>query len=85
MEDELRDFGADEVIVVTHPSERETWQERGELERLRHELDVPVTHVMVGDHEAAASLGSSAAAPQGPGIVTRSDGSQLANRLQPPH
>jgi hypothetical protein len=50
IEDELRDFGADEVIVVTHPREREIWQERGELERLRRELDVPVTHVVVGDH-----------------------------------
>ena len=49
IEDELRDFGADEVIVVTHASERESWQERGELERLRRELDVPVTHVAVGD------------------------------------
>ena len=39
IEDELRDFGADEVIVVTHPRERETWQEHGELERLRRELD----------------------------------------------
>jgi len=49
IEDELRDFGADEVIVVTHPRERETWQEHGELERLRLELDIPVTHVVVGD------------------------------------
>ncbi len=49
IEDALRDFGADEVIVVTHPRERESWQERGELERLRDELDVPVTHVVVGD------------------------------------
>lgn len=49
IEDELRDFGADEVIVVTHPDERETWQERGELERLRRELDVPVTHVVAGE------------------------------------
>lgn len=49
IEDELRDFGADEVIVVTHPRERETWQEHGELERLRRELDIPVTHVVVGD------------------------------------
>lgn len=47
--DELRDFGADEVIVVTHPRDRETWQERGEIERLRHELDVPVSHVVIGD------------------------------------
>jgi hypothetical protein len=49
LEDQLRDFGADEVIVVTHPRERETWQEHGELERLRRELDVPVTHVIVGN------------------------------------
>ena len=49
IEDELRDFGADEVIVVTHPRERETWQEHGELERLRRELDVPVTHIVAGD------------------------------------
>lgn len=49
IEDQLRDFGADEVIVVTHPRERETWQEHGELERLRRELEVPVTHIMVGN------------------------------------
>jgi uncharacterized membrane protein len=55
IEDELRDFGADEVIVVTHPRERETWQEHGELERLRRELDVPVTHVMVGDGGATSA------------------------------
>lgn len=46
-EDKLRDFGADAVIVVTHPRERETWQEQGELERLRRELQVPVEHVIV--------------------------------------
>jgi hypothetical protein len=49
LEDELRDFGADEVIVVTHPRHRETWQERAELERLQRELDVPVTHVVISD------------------------------------
>jgi hypothetical protein len=48
IEDELRDFGADAVFVVTHPRERETWQEQGELERLRRELRIPVEHVMVG-------------------------------------
>ena len=49
IEDELRDFGADEVIVVTHPRDREVWQERIELARLRRELDVPITQVVVGD------------------------------------
>jgi hypothetical protein len=47
IEDQLRAFGADEVIVVTHPSEHETWQEREELEQLRRELDLPITHVVV--------------------------------------
>lgn len=54
IEDQLRDFGADEVIVVTHPREREAWQEYGELERLRRELDVPVTHIVVGNGSSAA-------------------------------
>lgn len=52
IEDELRDFGADEVIIVTHPRERETWQEHGELQHLRSELKVPLTHVTVGDAAA---------------------------------
>jgi hypothetical protein len=50
LEDELRSFGANEVIVVTHPRDRESWQVRGELARLRRELDVPVTQFVVRDH-----------------------------------
>jgi hypothetical protein len=50
IEDELRDFGADAVVVVSHPGGLETWQERGELERLRCELRVPVEHVIVDDN-----------------------------------
>lgn len=56
LEDELRDFGADEVIVVTGPEDGETWQERGELERLRGELDVPVTHVVIGDDPMSGNI-----------------------------
>jgi len=41
IEDQLREFGADEVIVVTS-GEGEHWQERDQLQRLRDELDVPV-------------------------------------------
>jgi len=51
VEDELRDFGADEVLVVTAPPVNETWQERDELERLRRELDVPVTQIVVESEE----------------------------------
>lgn len=48
IEDALRDYGADEVIVVTHPDERETRQERHELSHLRRDLDVPITRVVAG-------------------------------------
>ncbi len=58
IEDELRDFGADEVIVVTHPRELETWQERRELERLRRELAVPVQHVVAGDASGGSTISS---------------------------
>jgi nucleotide-binding universal stress UspA family protein len=47
VEDELRAFGADEVIVSTLPPGRSNWLEAGILQRLRDELDVPITHVVV--------------------------------------
>jgi uncharacterized membrane protein len=53
LEDELRAVGADEVIVVTHPRDGVTWQEHGEVDRLRRELDLPVAHVIVGSVPAA--------------------------------
>lgn len=48
IEDELRTFGADEVIVVTCEQEPGDRQEQAELERLYEELDVPVLHVAIG-------------------------------------
>jgi hypothetical protein len=47
VEDELRLYGADEVLVVTHPAERANWIELGMLDRLRAELDLPITHLVV--------------------------------------
>ena len=47
IEDQLRLFGADEVIVVTGERHGERWQEASELERLRQELDIPVVRVPV--------------------------------------
>lgn len=47
IEDELRRYGADEVLVATHPAGRDNWLEADMLERIRDELDVPVTHVIV--------------------------------------
>jgi hypothetical protein len=47
IEDALRRFGADELIISTHIPERSHWLEAGVVERAREELDIPVTHVMV--------------------------------------
>jgi hypothetical protein len=47
MEDGLRVFGADEVIVSTHPPGRSNWLERDVVRRARERLDVPITHVVV--------------------------------------
>jgi hypothetical protein len=47
IEDELRRYGADEVIISTYPRGRSNWLETGIVERLRDELDLPVTHLVV--------------------------------------
>jgi hypothetical protein len=53
IEDELRMSGADEVIVSTHPPGQSNWLETGIVERLRDELDIPVTHLVVRLEAAA--------------------------------
>jgi GABA permease len=47
VEDQLRDFAADEILISTHPPERSNWLEAGVVDRVRTELDLPVTHVVV--------------------------------------
>jgi len=47
LEDALRDFPADEVIISTHPPNRSRWLERGVVQRAREEVPLPVTHVVV--------------------------------------
>ena len=47
IEDALRTFGADEIIISTHPEGRSQWLERGVVRKARERFDVPVTHVVV--------------------------------------
>src|SRR5437764_11466837 len=47
MEDALRTFGADEIIISTHPEGRSNWLERGVVDRARERFTVPITHVVV--------------------------------------
>ena len=53
IEDGLRTFGADEVIISTHPEGRSVWLEKGVVRAARERFDVPITHVVV-DLEAEA-------------------------------
>jgi len=47
MEDALRIFGADEIIISTHPEGRSNWLEKGIVEGARERFAVPITHVVV--------------------------------------
>ncbi len=47
IEDALRTFGADEIIISTHPEGRSHWLERGVVTRARERFPVPITHVVV--------------------------------------
>jgi hypothetical protein len=47
IEDALRVFPADEIVISTHPPHRSRWLERGVVERAREEIDLPISHVVV--------------------------------------
>jgi hypothetical protein len=47
IEDALRTFQPDELIVSTHPPGRSNWLERGVVERARERFALPLTHVVV--------------------------------------
>jgi hypothetical protein len=53
IEDALRTFGADEIVISTHPEGRSNWLERGVVTGARQRFAVPITHVVVDDVDAA--------------------------------
>ena len=59
IEDALREFAADELVISTHPPERSRWLEGGVVERARNEIPLPVTHVVV-DLESEGATSSAA-------------------------
>jgi hypothetical protein len=62
IEDALRFFPADEVIISTHPPEKSRWLEQGVVDRARQEVPLPVTHVVVDlEAESVARPAGSAA------------------------
>jgi hypothetical protein len=47
IEDALSTFGADEIVISTHPEGRSHWLERNIVGAARDRFDVPITHVIV--------------------------------------
>ncbi len=54
IEDALRTFGADAIIISTHPEGRSHWLEQGLVSEARERFALPITHVVV-DLEAETS------------------------------
>ena len=53
IEDALRTFGANEIVISTHPEGRSNWLERGVVSGARERFAVPIHHVVV-DLDASA-------------------------------
>lgn len=47
IEDALRVFAADEILISTHPPDRSRWLEQGVVDKVRERIDLPITHVVV--------------------------------------
>jgi GABA permease len=47
IEDALRTFGADQIVISTHPEGRSNWLERGVVDKAKERFAVPITHVVV--------------------------------------
>ena len=47
IEDALRTFGADLIVISTHPEGRSNWLERGVVTGAQKRFTVPITHVVV--------------------------------------
>jgi hypothetical protein len=57
VEDALRSFPADEIVISTHPPGRSNWLEAGVVERVEARFDLPVAHVVVdGAYGAPATV-----------------------------
>jgi hypothetical protein len=54
IDDALRTFVPDELVISTHPEGRSHWLERGVVEAAEERYEIPVTHVVV-DLEAAST------------------------------
>jgi hypothetical protein len=67
IEDALRMFPADEIIISTLPPGESKWLEHDVVERTRREVDLPMTHVIVdleAERAMLATRGATASPPR---------------------
>jgi hypothetical protein len=55
IEDALRVFPADEIVISTLPPDQSRWLEHEVVERTRREVELPMTHVVVDPASAPAA------------------------------
>jgi hypothetical protein len=63
IEDALRIFPADEIVISTLPPGESRWLEHDVVERTHREVDLPMTHVVVhleAEHPAVAPRSNAA-------------------------
>jgi hypothetical protein len=67
LDDAIRTFAPDEVIISTHPPQRSNWLERQVVSRARGRYDLPITHVVVDlELERAGTAGGAPPPPAEP-------------------
>ena len=72
LEDGLRLFPADEVVIIAHSGEQAAWAEHDVVEQARSRLTIPITYIEV-DPDSPGQI-----APSGPG--TGDDGDDNVDR-----
>lgn len=60
IEDGVRTFAPDELVISTHPPDRSHWLESGLVEKARERFALPVTHVIVYGDGAATKASETA-------------------------
>ncbi|MGI9540276.1 MAG: hypothetical protein ACR2N6_09015 [Miltoncostaeaceae bacterium] len=72
LDDVLRIYGPDEVVISTHPPSRSHWLERDVVARARQRYGLPITHVVVDvEHESGLARTDGAPEPPAPQQMVR--------------
>ncbi len=66
IDDSIRTFAPDELIVATHPEGRSNWLEHGLVVQARERFGLPITHVEVLDATSVATRTAEVSDPDAP-------------------